>query len=145
MDNNEQLKVGMPPTEPILNDEDMKAWGKYVESDMGIDLWKTRALAAEKRPVWVKDEYERLFEQLKAEPERKIVCWVNYQWRVTGEKGDILRDICSIMGKVMGFNARGIGYGGTETMNGLEGEKQEFLEECERLNVEWLDEYGCNE
>jgi len=89
---------------------------------------------------WVTGEYDRLYDQLKAEPERKIVCWVNYEWRWKNETSDILRDICAIMGKVMGFNARGIGYGGTEIMIGWEDERKYFLEECERLNVQWLDE-----
>lgn len=90
--------------------------------------------------IWVKGDYDRLYDQLKAESERKIVCWVNYEWRYKNKVGEILRDICAIMGKVMGFNARGIGYGGVEIWIGTEDEKKYFLEECKRLDVEWLDE-----
>ena len=93
-------------------------------------------LPAQQGPVWVKGQYDRLYNQLKAEPEREIVCWVDYQWRVRNEPKEILRDICAIMGKVMGFNARGIGYGGAEIWVGEETEKIEFLSECERLHVQ---------
>jgi hypothetical protein len=89
---------------------------------------------------WVTGQYDRLYTQLKAEPDRKIVCWVDYQWGLRDEPKEILRDICAIMGRVMGFNARGIGYGGAEIWIGEENEKKEFLEECERLHVQWLDE-----
>lgn len=95
-------------------------------------------------PAWVTGQYDRLFDQLKAEPERKIVCWVDYQWRTRNSNGsfdtDICRDICAVMGRVMGFNARGIGYGGVELYIGEENEKDEFLNECECLHVRWLDE-----
>lgn len=95
--------------------------------------------------VWVNGQYDRLYDQLKAEPERKIVCWVDYQWGLRDESKEILRDICSIMGRVMGFNARGIGYGGAEIWIGGEYEQKEFLEECDRLHVQWLDEGGEKE
>lgn len=95
--------------------------------------------------VWLTGQYDRLYEQLKAEPERKIVCWVDYDWGRNGSPEYLCRDICSIMGKVMGFNARGIGYGGTELLIGDENEKAEFLEECARLHVQWLDDAGEKE
>ncbi len=118
-------------TQPILTDEDVKAW-----EDMKKEERK------QKGAVWVRGEYDRLYEQLKANPERKIVCWVNYTWRMKNEQGETLRDICSIMGRVMGFNARGVGYGGSELWIGRDDERNVFIEECERLNVEWLDEEG---
>ena len=94
--------------------------------------------------TWLTGQYDRLYDQLKAKPERKIVCWVNYDWRWKNDYGTVaketLRDICAIMGKVMGFNARGIGYGGCEIWINTADEKKEFLEECARLNVQWLDE-----
>lgn len=97
----------------------------------------------EKIPIaWVTGQYERLYDQLKAEPERKIVCWVNYGWGLNGEKKRVLRDICYILGRVMEFRARGIGYGGCEIWVGEENEREEFLKDCNRLNVQWLDEKG---
>jgi hypothetical protein len=104
-------------------------------------------LIDEKRPAgstWLTGQYERLYDQLKAEPERKIVCWVNYTWRYRDEKEEILRDICAIRGRHLEFSSRGHGYGGAqyllENMNG----KDEFLKECERLQVQWLDESSAD-
>lgn len=95
--------------------------------------------------VWLTGQYDRLYDQLKAEPKKQIVCWVDYTWRWGNEVAETVRDICSVRGDVMGFNARGIGYGGAEGWVGDEKEKAEFLEECERLHVRWLDEGGEKE
>src|SRR5690242_457407 len=109
-------------------ENDPRAVGGYTSYD-GQSLCHVREghVPVQQGAIWVKGDYDRLYDQLKAEPERKIACWVNYEWRYKNETSEILREICAIMGKVMGFNARGIGYGGAETMIGSEYEKKEFL------------------
>jgi hypothetical protein len=97
-----------------------------------------------KAAVWITGEYDRLYDQLKAEPDRKIVCWVDYEWRWKEADGttttEICRDICAIRGDQMEFSSRGHGYGGTMAIFKGEDEKTYFLQECERLHVQWLDE-----
>lgn len=89
-------------------------------------------------PGWVKGDYDRLYNLLKAGVERPIACFVdyNYDWQ---RPDAVMRDICSIRSGHMEFSARGIGYGGAKYVDAAY-EKNEFLQECERLNVEWLDE-----
>jgi hypothetical protein len=89
--------------------------------------------------VWVKGQYDRLYNQLKGEPERKIVCWVDYKWRYKNEESTC-RDICTIRGEAMEFVSRGHGYAcSTSTPYNV------FIDACERLNVEWLDESPSKE
>jgi hypothetical protein len=88
---------------------------------------------------WVTGQYDRLYEQLRAEPTKRIACFVDYNW-YRENPAKIARDICTIRGETMEFVSRGIGYGGADIWIGEENEKKEFLEECERLHVQWLDE-----
>lgn len=87
--------------------------------------------------VWVKGDYDKLWEQIQSGI--RTVCYVDYYWN-RNDKSKVYRDICTIRKEHLEFSARGIGYGGVAHMEG--DSKQEFLEECERLNVEWLDETG---
>jgi hypothetical protein len=125
-------------------DDERRKEEVLLEDETYIGVWmqgyKANEQAAPQGAVWVTGQYDRLYDQLKAEPERKIVCWVDYTWRWGNEPPETLRDICAIMGRIMGFNARGTGYGGAEGWVGNENEKLEFLSECKRLHVQWLDE-----
>lgn len=94
---------------------------------------------AQPGPRWVKGDYERLYDQLKANPEKKVACFVDYYWDRDKTKGP-LRDICAVRGNTLEFNARGIGYGGAPSWFDEVDKKEAFLDECVRLNVEWLDE-----
>lgn len=96
----------------------------------------------ENNAIWITGQYDRLYDQLKGEPERKIICWVNYTWRYQDGREEILRDICTIKGTRMEFSSRGCGYGGVDIFIGSPDESKYFLEECERLKVQWLDESG---
>jgi hypothetical protein len=93
----------------------------------------------EKGAIWITGQYERLYDQLKEEPERKIICWVDYD----GFKrmGDLepCRDICSIRGVNMSFIARGISYGDVQYLHG-DHQRKYFIELCEQTHVQWLDE-----
>lgn len=100
--------------------------------------------ATQKGAIWITGQYDRLYDQLKAEPERRIVCYVDYKWRwrnddKTDSEG-VYRDICTIRGERMEFSSRGNGYGGADLMLGWYDEKIYFLQECEKLHVQWLDE-----
>lgn len=90
--------------------------------------------------VWVKGEYDRLYDQLKADVNCRIVCYIDYNTRTKNPDGSpyVLRDICSIWGENMEFGSRGIGYGSVRFMPG--DYKENFIELCKQMNVEWLDE-----
>lgn len=92
--------------------------------------------------VWVKGDYDRLYDQLKADVNCRIVCYVDYNTRSKNPDGSpyILRDICSIWGENMEFGSRGIGYGSVRFIPG--DYKENFIELCKQMNVEWLDESG---
>jgi hypothetical protein len=92
--------------------------------------------------IWQQGEYDRLYDQLKADPERKIACWVDYTFKGELDYAPNLRDICSIFGKWLHFSSRGHTYGGAGTLLLGENEKEYFISECGRLNVAWLDESG---
>lgn len=87
---------------------------------------------------WVKGDYDRLYDQVKGG--RRKVCYVDYYWDRDTSK-EPCRDITTIRADYMQFSARGISYGGPWDMDKEESDiKKEFIAECERLNVEWLDE-----
>lgn len=88
--------------------------------------------------VWRKDSYDRLYDQVKGG--KRTVCYVDYNF--PNDPTLPVRDICTIRPNHMEFTARGIGYGGAGALLKGEDEKTFFLKECERLNVEWLDESG---
>jgi hypothetical protein len=122
--------------------DDPRRIGAYQSTD-GESECCVRELHLPVQPtgaVWVKGEYERLYDRLKAGVERPIPCFVNYNWD-RKDKTKIMRDICTVRTDFMDFSARGIGYGGASHVI-PESEREEFLEECERLSVEWLDESG---
>lgn len=142
-----ERKGGLPPLpEPILDDDDMKAW----EEDKAADRISDKLIAIVKKQLgepgarsgawWVRGEYDRLYEQLKANPESRIVCYVDYDGFSRRNGTPPCRDISTVRGKQMEFTARGIGYGGAESWLGEEDKKEAFLKDCVRLNVEWLDE-----
>lgn len=91
--------------------------------------------------VWVKGEYSRLYDQLKADPEKQVPCFVDYFWD-RDKKKPPLRDVCSVRGETLEFIARGICYGGASSWLSEEDKKNDFLDDCERMNVQWLDESG---
>jgi hypothetical protein len=81
----------------------------------------------------------RWYDQLKADPEKRIPCYVDYDGFSRKDGGPACRDICTVKGNRMEFTARGIGYGGAESWLDDEDKKEAFLKDCVRLNVEWLD------
>lgn len=84
---------------------------------------------------WVNSEYDRLYDQLKADPEKRIVCWIDYN-PFTGKEP--YRDICYITGRGMQFGSRGHGYG---EVNYIPGDKKtNFVGLCQENHVEWLDD-----
>jgi hypothetical protein len=91
---------------------------------------------------WVTGQYDRLYDQLKADPQRKVICWVDYSWRLKDANPVMFRDICTVWGERLEFVSRGHGYGGADLMIGWDDERKYFLDECNRLHVEWLDESG---
>jgi hypothetical protein len=109
----------------------------------GAQDWEERCLKAEAQlavasPVWVSGDYDRLYDRLHTDPEKRIVCYVDYTGFSRTDGGPPCRDICTIKGKRLEFTARGIGYGGAWLDEG--DKKEAFLQDCVRLNVEWLDE-----
>lgn len=103
---------------------------KQVESE-GLMVRKAGGAA------WLKGEYSRLYDQLKADPKQRIVGFVDYNRFGNNE---VFRDICTIRGETMEFVSRGHGYGSSRFMSG--NEKELFISLCESINVEWLDERG---
>ena len=89
--------------------------------------------------VWVKGDYDQLYEQLKADPEKRIACYVDYDYWISDIRYTC-RDICSIDGEMMEFQSRGHGYGSVRFMPG--DEKENFIGLCTEMNVEWLYESG---
>ena len=98
---------------------------------------ETTVPVIEQGAVWLTGQYDRLYEQLKADPKKRIACFVDYSG--FGSKS-IHRDICTIRGERLEFVSRGHGYGGADCLLLGEDEKTVFLAECERLHVQWLDE-----
>lgn len=104
----------------------------------GAAKWEDRALEAEKSGcIWRKDSYDRLYDQVKGG--KRTVCYLDYNF--PNDPTPPVRDVCSIRADLE-FRARGIGYGGANCLLEGEDERAFFLKECERLNVEWLDESG---
>lgn len=91
---------------------------------------------------WVKGNYDRLYDQLKADVNRRIVCFVDYDGFSRRDGSAPCRDVCTVRGDRMEFLARGIGYGGAESWLDETDKRVAFLKDCVRLNVEWLDEIG---
>jgi hypothetical protein len=89
--------------------------------------------------VWVKGDYERLYHQIKSG--KRTVCFIDY---TPFGQDKTFRDICTIRAETMEFTSRGHGYGGGKYQDAVY-EKKEFLEECKKLNVEWLDESPSNQ
>jgi hypothetical protein len=87
--------------------------------------------------TWITGHYGRLYDQLKANPEKRIVCYVDYT-RDIGNKWHKWRDICTINGEAMEFASRGHRYSGIHYMSG--NPKTNFIDLCDMLNVQWLDE-----
>lgn len=102
------------------------------------EFMKDAALGKLGQPVstWVKGEYEKLYNQAKAG--KRIPCYVDYDAFRDGSPK--YRDICSVGHNPtrLEFSARGIEY--SAYIKPGKNELKEFLAECERLNVEWLDE-----
>jgi hypothetical protein len=90
-----------------------------------------------KGAVWVTGQYDRLYEQLRAEPTKRIACFVDYNW-YRENPAKIARDICTIRGETMEFISRGVGYGSADAADG--DEKGDFIQLCELMHVQWLDE-----
>lgn len=129
------------------SEDDPRCTGSYTSSD-GQCLCHVRGTTVpviEQGAVWLTGQYDRLYDQLKAEPERKVVCWVDYSWNFKDANPTKFRDICTVRGEKLEFVSRGHGYGGADMMIGWDDEKKYFLEECERLYVQWLDEGGEKE
>lgn len=86
--------------------------------------------------VWIKGEYDRLYDQLKVNSKKRIACFVDYEFKYGDNKTHVCRDICTIIGERMEFVSRGHGYGSVEFMPG--DEKTNFIGLCTEMNVEWL-------
>lgn len=85
--------------------------------------------------VWVKGQYDKLYDQVTSG--KRTVCYVDYRWDWE-DRSKVLRDICTIHPITMEFGARGIGYGSVRFMEG--DHKENFIQLCEKMNVEWLHE-----
>lgn len=87
--------------------------------------------------VWVKGEYDRLYEQVKGG--KRTVCYVDYNWSVS-TLVEPVRDICTIKPGQMELSSRGHCYGSSRDWVALEGlsEKEAFIKMCEDSKVEWL-------
>lgn len=89
---------------------------------------------------WITGDYQDLYIQVK-ELQRRVVCYVDYDSSIRGEPADILRDICTIKGPVLNLLARGICYGDpTHPAYTADTEMDRFVQMCEYLNVQWLNE-----
>lgn len=83
--------------------------------------------------VWVKSQYDQLYEQVKTG--KRTVCYIDYHAHGVDK---VYRDICTIRPDVLEFSSRGVGYGCAQYMDG--DEKTNFIQFCEKMNVEWLRE-----
>jgi hypothetical protein len=76
----------------------------------------------------------------------EIACFVNYNLRSLEDKYPPMRDICLIRRRKaydIDFLARGISYGSVSDYDKDKySEKELFLSECERMDVEWIDNLG---
>lgn len=88
-------------------------------------------------------DYELLYTKICAGSE--IACFVNYNFRSLEGKYPPSRDICLIRRRKeynIDFLARGISYGGVDDFaKNKYSEKELFLSECKRMNVEWIDNF----
>jgi hypothetical protein len=84
--------------------------------------------------VWVQGDYDRLYDQVKSG--KRTVCYVDYN----RFSETVYRDICTIKAETMEFTSRGVGYGGVAHLEGAT--KDDFIQLCKEMNVEWLDETG---
>lgn len=91
-------------------------------------------------PHWITGEYERLYDQLKADTKNRVVCFVDYYWHGQLKNDTPFRDICTVNFKTLEFVSRGHGYGGADSWLYGETKRKSFKEDCSRLNVQWLDE-----
>lgn len=86
-------------------------------------------------------DYELLYNKVCEWNE--IACFVNYSFRSLEGKYPPSRDICLIRRRKkydIDFLARGISYGGVSDFGkNTHSEKSLFLSECERMDVEWID------
>lgn len=126
------------------SEDDPRCTGSYTSSD-GQCLCHVRGTTVpviEQGAVWLTGQYDRLYDQLKAEPGKQIVCFVDYT-RDIGGKFHHWRDICTIRGETMEFLSRGRGYGMVRNMKG--DEKTNLISLCEEMQVQWLDESGEKE
>lgn len=86
-------------------------------------------------------DYELLFDKICEGIE--IACFVDYSFRSLEEKHPPCRDICLVRRRKeydIDFLARGISYGSVCDFDKDEhSEKNLFLSECKRMNVEWID------
>jgi hypothetical protein len=123
------VQAGMPENEASFQA------GYTCGHDAADQKWKVKydELKAQSGAVWVKGEYDWLYDQLKAEPEKNIVAYIDYSFL----NGRAYRDIKTIRGSTMEFVSRGHGYG-----LGMDVDKQRFILLCLEKNVEWLDESG---
>lgn len=87
---------------------------------------------------WIKDKYEKLY--ARAKEGFRTVCYIDYDFYRDGGTHPMQRDICTIGHNPthLEFSSRGHGYSGYIEPD--ENELKEFISECKRLNVEWLDE-----
>lgn len=120
------------------DENDPRASGSYT-SNCGRSLCHVRETTVpviEQGAVWVKGQYDRLYEQVKNG--KWVACYVDYNTRINNI---ILRDICQVIPDTMEFVARGIAYGYPRSrFDPSRDEKQSFIELCEEMHVEWLDE-----
>ncbi len=113
--------------------------GKYRVSFEGLKKAVEEALRVQRgqpSATWLTGQYDRLYDQVKSG--KRTVCYVDYN--VWGTE-NVYRDICTIRAETMEFSSRGHGYGTAKYMSGAE--KELFIQLCESIHVEWLDESGA--
>lgn len=114
---------------------------KYITNDEELALgycgaFEEAAKEAGESAVWVKGNYERLYNQIKGG--KRTVCYIDHP-RFFQQ-----RDICTIKPNSpdMEFSSRGHGYGGINDPGYCGSEIERFIQLCRGLNAEWLDESG---
>lgn len=122
-------------------DDDSDSFSLYAGRSVMLYDSFVRALSkmqpAPAGAVWVTGQYDRLYDRLKAEPEKPFICWKNHNYYVSD------RGICSIKGNRMEFVSHDTVYGSIAFITG--NEKENFISLCKIFNIEWLDESGAPE
>lgn len=123
---------------------DMQAIGKALDIQLGesihdkilpgIEKLKQKAATPTIGARWVRGDYGRLYDLGKSG--KRVPCYVDYDWSRDGKS--VIRDIAALNPSNMEIGVRGMSYLGF-----IGNTKEEFISDCEKNNVEWLDESPC--